>query len=42
VASVLTQGAGYTGLFERLVAITGATALAVLAIGVLRRTRGTA
>jgi len=41
VASVLTQGAGYTGLFERLVAATGAGALAVLAIGILRRTRGT-
>ncbi|WP_297601357.1 DUF998 domain-containing protein [Mycobacterium sp.] len=40
VASVLTQGAGYTGLFERLVATTGAATLAVLAIGILRRTRG--
>lgn len=39
VASVLTQGAGYTGLFERLVAALGAAGLAVLAIGVLRRTR---
>jgi hypothetical protein len=34
---VLTQGAGYSGLFERLVAVTGAAALAVLAIGILRR-----
>ncbi|MFC7273006.1 DUF998 domain-containing protein [Paractinoplanes rhizophilus] len=42
VASVLTQGPGYSGLFERLVAVTGAAALAVLAIGILRRTRGTA
>ena len=41
VASVLTQEAGYAGLFERLVAVTGAAALAVLAIGILRRTRGT-
>ncbi|TWP35007.1 DUF998 domain-containing protein [Leekyejoonella antrihumi] len=41
VASVLTQDAGYTGLFERLVAVTGAVTLAVLAIGILRRTRGT-
>ncbi|MFI5897491.1 DUF998 domain-containing protein [Actinoplanes sp. NPDC051513] len=41
VASVLTQEAGYTGLFERLVAATGAATLAVLAVGVLRRTRGT-
>ncbi|HET8931570.1 MAG TPA: DUF998 domain-containing protein [Acidimicrobiales bacterium] len=39
VASVLTQDAGYTGLFERLVAVTGAAALAVLAIGILRQTR---
>jgi hypothetical membrane protein len=39
VASVLTQGAGYSGLFERLVAVTGAVALAVLAIGILRRTQ---
>jgi len=39
VASVLTQDAGYTGLFERLVAALGAAALAVLAIGILRRTR---
>ena len=39
VASVLTQEAGYTGLFERLVAATGAAALAVLAIGILRQTR---
>jgi hypothetical protein len=41
VASVLTQGAGYSGLFERLVAVTGAAALAVFAIGILRRTPGT-
>jgi hypothetical membrane protein len=41
VASVLTQGAGYTGLFERLVATAGAATLAVLAVGVLRWTRGT-
>jgi hypothetical protein len=41
VASVLTQDAGYSGLFERLVAATGAAALAVLAIGILRRTRDT-
>ena len=40
VASVLTQQAGYAGLFERLVAATGAAALAVLAIGIVRRTRG--
>ncbi len=39
VASVLTQEAGYTGLFERLVAATGAAALGVLAIEILRRTR---
>lgn len=39
VASVLTQDAGYTGLFERLVAATGAAALAVLAVGILRQTR---
>jgi hypothetical membrane protein len=39
VASVMTQGAGYTGLFERLVAALGAAALAVLAIGILRRTQ---
>lgn len=38
IASVLTQQAGYTGLFERLVAATGAAALAVLAIGIVRRT----
>ena len=41
VASVLTQEAGYAGLFERLVAATGAATLAVLAVGVLRWTRGT-
>jgi hypothetical membrane protein len=40
VISVLTQEAGYTGLFERLVADVGAAALAVLAIGILRATRG--
>lgn len=40
VASVLGQEAGYAGLFERLVAATGAAALAVLAIGILRRTPG--
>ena len=39
VGSVLTQGAGYTGLFERLVAWTGAAGLAVLTTGILRRTR---
>lgn len=37
VASVLTQEAGYAGLFERLVAGTGAAALAALAAGILRR-----
>lgn len=37
VATVLTQHAGLTGLFERLVAITGAAALAALAGGILRR-----
>lgn len=39
VASVLAQVAGHTGLFERPVAVTAAAALAVLAIGVIRRTR---
>jgi hypothetical protein len=34
---VATQHAGLGGLFERLVAITGAAALAVLAAGILRR-----
>ena len=38
IASVLTQNAGYAGLFERLVAALSAAALAVLAIGILRRT----
>lgn len=38
VASVLTQDHGLGGLFERLVAVTGAVALAVLAAGILRRT----
>jgi hypothetical membrane protein len=37
VATALTQHAGLGGLFERLVAITGAAALAVLAGGILRR-----
>jgi hypothetical membrane protein len=37
VADVATQHAGLGGLFERLVAITGAAALAVLAAGILRR-----
>lgn len=41
VASVLTQDPGYTGLFERLVAWTGAAGLAMLEIRILRRTRGT-
>lgn len=36
---MLAQVAGHTGLFERLVAVTGAAALAMLAIGVIRRTR---
>ncbi|MEO7125994.1 MAG: DUF998 domain-containing protein [Nakamurella sp.] len=40
VATVLTQKAGYSGLFERLVAVTGAAALAMLALEILRRTRG--
>lgn len=39
VASVLTQQAGYSGLFERLVAAAGAAAIAVLAIGILRQAR---
>ncbi|WP_202878896.1 DUF998 domain-containing protein [Ornithinimicrobium ciconiae] len=39
VATVLTQEAGYTGLFERLVAVTGAAMLAVLAAGILRQDR---
>lgn len=38
VGSVLTQQAGYSGLFERLVAVAGGAALAVLAVGILRRT----
>ncbi|WP_199809909.1 DUF998 domain-containing protein [Streptomyces sp. NRRL F-5126] len=37
VALVLFQHAGFGGLFERLVAITGAAGLASLACGVLRR-----
>ncbi|WP_107069016.1 DUF998 domain-containing protein [Streptomyces sp. 150FB] len=38
VALVLTQQAGLGGLFERLVALIGAAALAALAYGILRRT----
>lgn len=38
VADVLTQQAGLGGLFERLVAVTGAIAVGVLAVGILRRT----
>lgn len=37
VADVLTQDHGLGGLFERLVAVTGAGALALLAAGILRR-----
>ncbi|MEV0844086.1 DUF998 domain-containing protein [Actinocatenispora sera] len=37
VADVLTQNAGLGGLFERLVAVTGAVAVGVLAVGILRR-----
>jgi hypothetical protein len=37
VADVLTQNAGLGGLFERLVAVSGAVAVAVLAAGILRR-----
>lgn len=40
LVSVLAQQAGYAGLFERLVAVTGAAALAALAIRILRETRG--
>ena len=38
-ADVLTQNSGLSGLFERLVAATGAAAIASLAAGVLRRSR---
>ena len=39
IADVLTQSSGLSGLFERLVAATGAAAIAALAAGVLRRSR---
>jgi hypothetical protein len=39
VASVMTQDAGFTDLLARRVAALGAAALALLAIGILRRTR---
>jgi hypothetical protein len=39
IADVLTQNSGLSGLFERLVAATGAAAIAALAAGVLRRSR---
>jgi hypothetical protein len=38
VADALTQQAGLSGLFERLVAFTSAAALTALAGGILRRT----
>jgi len=38
ICDALTQGAnGLSGLFERLIAMTGAAGIAVLARGVLRR-----
>ncbi len=40
ICEVLTQGAdGLSGLFERLIALTGATGIALLARGVIRRSR---
>lgn len=40
ICEVLTQGAdGLSGLFERLIALTGATGIALLARGVIRRSK---
>jgi hypothetical protein len=40
ICEVLTQGAGGpSGLFERLIALAGATGIALLARGVIRRSR---
>ena len=39
IADGLTQSAGYSGLFERLVALAGASGIAVLAAGVSRQSR---
>ena len=39
IADAVTQDAGLSGLFERLVAATAAAAIAALAVGILRRSR---